>query len=125
MKETVPNVLAWTFCLDGCFTVRSFRKRLEESSTNSAFDFNLIWQGICPAKIEIFGWQLLRGRVMVRQVLRKFGFDPAYSLMCPFCNAAEESVDHLFLLCPWSWKLWNRCMSWWEVGSCINDSLKN
>ncbi|KAK3219673.1 hypothetical protein Dsin_013643 [Dipteronia sinensis] len=25
-------------------------------------------------------------------------------------------VDHLFLMCSWSWKLWNRCMDWWDMG---------
>ncbi|KAK3231829.1 hypothetical protein Dsin_003710 [Dipteronia sinensis] len=50
MRESVSDALALTFCSDGCFTVRSFHKRLEDSSTNSAFDFNLIWQGVCPPK---------------------------------------------------------------------------
>ncbi|KAK3205180.1 hypothetical protein Dsin_019226 [Dipteronia sinensis] len=125
LRESVTDALAWSFCSDGSFSMRYFHNRLEEPPTDITFDFNLIWQGICPPKIKLFVWKLIRGRVMVKQVLSKFGCDPAVSLLCPFCNAEEEFVDHLFLLCPWSWNLWNNCMSWFEVVSCASNSLKN
>ncbi|KAK3219135.1 hypothetical protein Dsin_013105 [Dipteronia sinensis] len=32
-----------------------------------------IWQGICSPKIEIFLWQLLNGRVMVKDAMKKCG----------------------------------------------------
>ncbi|KAK2660207.1 hypothetical protein Ddye_006740 [Dipteronia dyeriana] len=35
--------------------------------------FKKVWLGICPPKIELFIWQLLHGRVLVREVLSKCG----------------------------------------------------
>ncbi|KAK2651418.1 hypothetical protein Ddye_011274 [Dipteronia dyeriana] len=35
-----------------------------------------------------------------------------------------ESVDHLFLHCIWSMKLWLNCMSLWGVGVCFSVSLR-
>ena len=79
-----------------------------------------VWKGLCPPKVELFLWQLLRGRVMVREVLRRFGVVLNGDSGCPLCNDPIESVDHLFLLCPWSWGLWMYCLGWWTVHCCIN-----
>ncbi|KAK3220416.1 hypothetical protein Dsin_014386 [Dipteronia sinensis] len=125
IRKSVSDTLAWTFCANGMFSVKSFRRGLEDPLIESCSYHSLIWQGICPPKIEIFVWQLLRGRVIVRKVLQEFGYGPTPSLLCPICNEGEETIDHLFLLCPWSWKLWKYCMDWWEVVSYMNNSLKN
>ncbi|KAK2643625.1 hypothetical protein Ddye_025388 [Dipteronia dyeriana] len=44
-------------------------------------------------------------------------------MACFLCGLESESTDHLFLNCCWSWKLWKRCMKWWEVSSCHNSKL--
>ncbi|KAK3184984.1 hypothetical protein Dsin_032270 [Dipteronia sinensis] len=105
LRKTISDAIAWSLCSDGLFSLRSFRCNLEDPSSDSSLDYNLIWIGICPTKIEMFLWQLLRGRVMVRQVLQNFGYGLAPHIRCPFCNVEEESIDHLFLICSWSWKL--------------------
>ncbi|KAK0598706.1 hypothetical protein LWI29_037228 [Acer saccharum] len=84
-----------------------------------------VWQGICPPKIEIFMWQLLKGRIMVRDVMYQFGFQPGLNLSCPLCNRATETIDHLFIHCSWTWKLLSSCLNWWEVSQCPNNSLVN
>ena len=51
----------------------SFRRKLEESGLEAGLvDSSLVWQGIFPSKIEIFTWQLLKGRILVKDVLQKF-----------------------------------------------------
>ena len=81
----------------------------------------LSWKGVCPPKVELFVWQLLKGRVMVGNVLQRFGFSLA--LRCPFCKADVESLSHVFLLCPWSWKIWQQSMSRWGMSSCMSRSV--
>ncbi|KAK2646875.1 hypothetical protein Ddye_022070 [Dipteronia dyeriana] len=44
-------------------------------------------------------------------------------LICSLCGEGVESVDHLFLICVWSWKLWSLCMQWWGVSSYSNRSI--
>ncbi|KAK2651892.1 hypothetical protein Ddye_011748 [Dipteronia dyeriana] len=79
---------------------------MEESPTVGSLVLNLVWQGVCLPNIEIFGWQLLRGRVMVKNVMQHFGLYPTPTLLCSWCNEDEETIDHLFIHCRWWWKLW-------------------
>ncbi|KAK3222181.1 hypothetical protein Dsin_009206 [Dipteronia sinensis] len=125
VTRLIPDTLAWTYRLDGKFTIGSFRLCMEDQNTDSSLDHNLVWQGCCPPKVEIFMWNVLRGRVLVCQVLRKFGIASASSTACPLCHGEEETIDHLFLSCPWSWNLWTKCMNWWEVVSCHNKTMKS
>ena len=37
------------------------------------------------------------------------------NVACPFCLAAEESVDHLFVQCPQIWKVWGKLLQWWNL----------
>ncbi|KAM2301691.1 hypothetical protein ACFX1S_032583 [Malus domestica] len=58
-----------------------------------------IWKLEVPPKIIIFIWQILHRVVATR--LDLFKRHVAVSPTCPICNEEEESVEHLFLLCPW------------------------
>jgi hypothetical protein len=100
---------------DGAFSVSSFRRSLEGFETKLNEDHILIWNNLCPPKVEVFMWQLLQGRIMVRSVLRSFGFVPGPSVDCVLCKSCEESIDHLFLHCRWTRELWVRCMKFWGV----------
>ncbi|KAK3194324.1 hypothetical protein Dsin_025634 [Dipteronia sinensis] len=71
------DALAWSFCLKGLFTVSSFRRCMEESTHLNSLDVKTMWQGTNPPKVELFVWKLLRGRIMVREVLHHFGVSRA------------------------------------------------
>ncbi|KAK3180238.1 hypothetical protein Dsin_000127 [Dipteronia sinensis] len=124
IRNSIPDTLVWSFRSDGKFSVGSFQYQLEDNNINNQLDHKFIWQGCCPPKIKIFMWQVLRGRIMVRQVLHNFGIFPDTSVVCVLCNNKMKTIDHLFLLCPWAWKLWTVCMDWWGVVSCSNNSMK-
>ncbi|KAK3187888.1 hypothetical protein Dsin_027449 [Dipteronia sinensis] len=85
----------------------------------------MVCSGCCPPKVEIFIWQVLRGRVMVGQVLRNFEIVLDPSLDYGLCHEGSETIDHLFLHCSWSRNLWTSCMDWWGVTSCTNNSVKD
>ncbi|KAK2635226.1 hypothetical protein Ddye_030018 [Dipteronia dyeriana] len=68
MRRWALDALVWKLRPDGIFLVGSFLGCLDDPSMVSPFDPKLIWSGFYPPKIEIFAWQLLRGRVMVGQV---------------------------------------------------------
>ncbi|KAK2654685.1 hypothetical protein Ddye_014541 [Dipteronia dyeriana] len=48
----------------------------------------------------------MRGITLVKEVIHKLGGGQLVDLSCPLCSEEVESVDHLFLLYGWSWKLW-------------------
>ncbi|KAK3204429.1 hypothetical protein Dsin_018475 [Dipteronia sinensis] len=109
--HTNPDVLAWSYCLDGKFSVSSLRRCLEDANSEPCHDHSFIWKGLCPSKVEMFIWQLIKGRVL------------GLNSNCRFCNSEIESIDHLFLHCDWTWELWSRCMAWLGVWCCCNKSL--
>ncbi|KAK3224588.1 hypothetical protein Dsin_004450 [Dipteronia sinensis] len=119
IQEDVSDSVAWSFCSKGLFSVSSYRRCVEDLVEEHA----TVWHGNSPPKVEIFVWQLLRGRIMVWDILNRFGVITNDDLFCPLCERAVESMDHLFLLCPWSWSLWTSCMGWWKVNCCANRSI--
>ncbi|KAK0574763.1 hypothetical protein LWI29_028697 [Acer saccharum] len=106
-RRLFGDALGWSFCSNGIFTVSSFRRCLEDSAMEAiTVDSNFCWQGICPHKIEVFTWQLLSGRIMVSNVMNRFGFSPNMAVECPFCKSEEETIDHLFLHCIRASEIW-------------------
>ena len=85
--------------------------------------FRDIWFGHCPPKVEMFVWQLIHGRILVKEVLLIFGVQLVDDLLCPLCAEKMESIDHLFLLCGWAWNIWQCCMRWWGVFCCPSRSI--
>ncbi|KAK3200310.1 hypothetical protein Dsin_023725 [Dipteronia sinensis] len=122
-EEQPHGRLGVGFLPNGSFSSGSFRRKLEEAGIESLQNNDLLWQRIFPPKVEIFVWQLLRGRTMVKDVLHRFSFSPNVSLACQLCNSGVESVNHLFLHCSWSWSLWSSCMGWGDINCCPNGTL--
>ena len=68
----MPDTIAWAANLNGMFTVNSFCKELGNMTLSTVTVPNLIWSGWCPPKVELFLWQLWKGKVLVKEVLRRF-----------------------------------------------------
>ena len=64
----------------------------------------LIWKRHIPLKIRIFGWLLLRRRLMTR-VARQRMF-PDSPVSCPLCGRGPEDCSHLFFQCPLAQEAW-------------------
>ena len=66
-RKLFKDAISWSFSPKGLFSVSSFQRCLEDLGLEaSKVDASLVWQGISPLKVEVFTWQLLRGRIMVR-----------------------------------------------------------
>ncbi|KAK2642244.1 hypothetical protein Ddye_024007 [Dipteronia dyeriana] len=124
IREHILDSVAWSGWPNGMFSVGSFRKGLESHRRAASTASKGIWQGICPPKIEILLWQLLNGRVMVKEVMKRCGYDQFMDMRCYLCEVEKESIDHDFLLCRWSWIIWAECVSWWWLNFCHNINLK-
>ncbi|KAK3220828.1 hypothetical protein Dsin_014798 [Dipteronia sinensis] len=122
IRNGISDDLAWNLSSNRCFSVKSFRRCLEDSRGLNISEVSpLLWRGLIPPKVEVFIWQLLKGRVVVREVLVSFGMVHQASTACPLCDSMQESINHLFLHCDWSWKLWSSAMNWWGISSCRNS----
>ncbi|KAK3206725.1 hypothetical protein Dsin_020771 [Dipteronia sinensis] len=54
-----------------------------------------VWQGVCPPKIELFVWQLLHGRVLVKKVLYRFSMQLDGSVNCPLYGESMRACPEL------------------------------
>ncbi|GJY78321.1 RNA-directed DNA polymerase, eukaryota, reverse transcriptase zinc-binding domain protein [Tanacetum coccineum] len=78
------------------------------------------WNPLIPRKINIFVWRLALNRLPLLMNLDDRGLDIP-SVLCPLCNDAPESVNHLFLHCSKVKLVWFKCLSWWGVSTVIHN----
>ena len=67
--------------------------------------WKLFWKVKLPMKVLNFIWKLLHDSLPVFQKLRCRGI--AASNVCLMCNEEEETVNHLFLQCPFARAIWH------------------
>ncbi|XP_072054264.1 uncharacterized protein [Arachis hypogaea] len=73
-----------------------------------------------PPRIELFGWYVLIGRVNTKERLSRLGVIRLSDTLCMLCKKEIESVEHLFLLCEYTWQVWCRWLrSFGEVWSML------
>ena len=65
----------------------------------------LIWKVKLPLKILTFIWKLLHDSLPVFEVLNNRGI--TVSSKCLICNEDEESINHLFMHCPFARAIWH------------------
>ncbi|KAK3195491.1 hypothetical protein Dsin_026801 [Dipteronia sinensis] len=111
IRRFIPDTLAWSFCPNGYFSVRSFRRCIKDVTNKDLWEEEPVRQEMVPSKVEVFMWKLLRGRVMVKERLAHIGMPVMFGVDCSMCRFIPESINHLFLNCSWSWKI-------------VSDSLK-
>ncbi|KAK3200434.1 hypothetical protein Dsin_023849 [Dipteronia sinensis] len=103
-KVINPNVNFGQVFLKGFYVVigkaSDIRKKLEEFDSGASTGFRLPWRGFCLPKVEFFAWQLFKGRVLVADVLQRFGM--GMDLVCKLCNKEKETLNHTFIHCVWS-----------------------
>ncbi|KAK3193092.1 hypothetical protein Dsin_024402 [Dipteronia sinensis] len=61
------DAIAWSYNPNGIFSVGSFSRMLEATEGVSISAPMLVWQGLPPPKIEVFLWQLWKGRILVKE----------------------------------------------------------
>ena len=67
--------------------------------------WKLVWMGFAPSKVEVFCWQLMKGRIAVKEQLARRGLLDLNLALCTFCKEECESIGHLFFSCSSSWKI--------------------
>ncbi|CAN0884957.1 Putative ribonuclease H protein At1g65750 [Linum grandiflorum] len=106
-----PAKVVWPLHSSGAFSVRSFMKVLRKQTFPGEDDFpaSCIWRKEVPKKIQGFMWLVYLGRILTMDNLQKRGLIAPNR--CSLCKRAAESIDHIFLECSYSQKIWNRFSS--------------
>lgn len=103
----------WKSEASGNYTTKSFCRYTLSTSVNVDGVWKQVWANIAPHWVEIFVWQLLQGKIGVKEEFVKRGVNLNSDLQCVLCNVEKETCDHLFVNCNESWKIWTGwCRLW-------------
>ncbi|CAN1778943.1 Putative ribonuclease H protein At1g65750 [Linum perenne] len=119
-----PASICWFDGKEQCFSVSSFRRLLQAECFPST-DFppaNLVWPTHAPSKVQFFCWLTLRNRIATTDNLQRRGF--ALPNRCALCEKDSESVDHIFVHCPFASQVWFRLSSTLSIHGPLPSSFK-
>ena len=108
MSTSVEDRRDWIVDSSGLFSCKSaFIWVRKDDSLPVNLHAKIIWKLNIPVKVKVFSWLLVLGKVSVHTNLQKRR--PYQSLSpgwCVLCKKNDESIDHLFLHCEFSFRLW-------------------
>lgn len=109
------DVLTWSWKKDVCKPkTNMLYDAIFETQFNVQGEWwnNFLWSNNLPMKIVLFGWLVLKNKVLTWEKLRKRGwFGPG---RCGLCRENEEIVNHLFISCPFVQSVWSVVMQTWK-----------
>jgi len=76
-----------------------------------------VWMHLAPPKVEFFMWLVLLGKINTKEKLCTKGILPADQTLCALCSAQTETLDHVLLNCPFSWRVWTSVAT--ELGQVL------
>jgi len=73
--------------------------------------FSHVWESPAPSKVVAFSWKFLLNRIPTRVNLElRNALPPEVSSLCVLCGDEAETVNHLFLHCSISSRVWRGLM---------------
>lgn len=99
--------LVWKLTNDGVYTAASAYKAMFLGLEMFACG-KTVWKAWAPGKCKIHAWLLLHRRLWTADRRARHGLDT--HVTCPLCEGAPETVDHLFLGCPFSLAVWREIL---------------
>lgn len=114
----------WSYEHDGNFTIKSFSKAIWDAN-GAIEDVNNIWLGVAPPTAELLVWFVVQQKINTRERLKILNLVQTSDALCPFCESGEETVVHLFLHCPFTWRIWSDYVFWWGLQMPIAKTPTN
>ena len=125
--STVVDRREWKGDFSGVFSCKSaFVWMRNDNALPLNFPTKTIWKTSVPAKVKVFIWLLVLGKVNVHTTMQKrrpyHYLSPGW---CVLCKKENKSIDHLFLHCQFSFRLWCKIVKefnreWVTPRSCID-----
>ncbi|GJY62363.1 RNA-directed DNA polymerase, eukaryota, reverse transcriptase zinc-binding domain protein [Tanacetum coccineum] len=112
----LPNMLdrwCWSLSGDEEFSVSSARILIDDKTLGTVGS-KTHWCKYVPLKVNILSWRVKLNNLPTRLNLSRRGMD-IQSILCPSCNLAVESTNHIFFSCPMMKDLYKSISRWWDV----------
>lgn len=94
----------WKWEKEGMFSVQSCYNAITISNNIPDFRSNKIWIPLVPPKVSFFVWLLHHNSIMTQDNLAHRGV--TLDNKCVLCKKELESINHLFLNCNYTHKVW-------------------
>ncbi|GKE77732.1 RNA-directed DNA polymerase, eukaryota, reverse transcriptase zinc-binding domain protein [Tanacetum coccineum] len=107
----------WLISGDGEFSVSSVRNLIDEKTLGTVGTKSR-WCKLVLIKVNILSWRVKLDNLPTRLNLSRRGLDLP-TILCPSCNLAIESSDHIFFRCPLMKDLYSCIARWWDL--CIPE----
>ena len=102
----------WIVDSSGVFSCKSaFMWMRKDNSLPVNRPAKIVWKLNISVKVKVFTWLLVVGKLSVHSTLQKRR--PYHSLSpswCVMCKKDNETIDHLFLHCDFSLRLWSNIL---------------
>nr|GEX07254.1 RNA-directed DNA polymerase, eukaryota [Tanacetum cinerariifolium] len=98
---------------DGVFSVASVRNLIDDK-TLAEVGAKTRWIKYVPIKVNILAWRIKLNNLPSRLNLSRRGLD-LDTILCPSCNLAVESSNHIIFGCPMVKDLFKFFARWWDV----------
>ena len=99
--------MIWTGSKNGLFSVK-FMYNLVACRSNLSLPWKGVWRSKCPLRISFFVWEVLHGKILTTDNLRRRGIYIADWFY--LCRGDGESVDRVLLHCPFAQGLWTHVL---------------
>ena len=113
--DNIIDELLWRHSSSGEYKVKKAYHLLQHLDQTSAISYErpfgiphyvwkLIWKVKLPMKILSFIWKLLLDNIPLFAILNKRGITTL--TRCLLCDDNDETINHLFLTCPFARAVW-------------------
>ena len=94
----------WSVSSTSLFTVKSFSLALSSSSNLTLFQpARFLWEAKASLKVKAFAWLVAHRKVNTNDLLQvRRPFKSLNPQWCILCKGEGETIDHLFLHCPYT-----------------------
>lgn len=79
------------------------------------------WKLKVPPKISIYLWKFKHQISITRKFLQARSHVQALRSLCGWCNALEESIEHLIFDCKIAKWAWSFIANWWDIDTSNFD----
>ncbi|KAL6185106.1 hypothetical protein ACLB2K_041241 [Fragaria x ananassa] len=73
-----------------------------------------LWSRFILPRMSLHAWKVLKGRIICDELLQRLGV--TWVSRCEFCGACTESLQHIFLHCPFTAAIWSYFLSLFDMG---------
>ncbi|GMQ09298.1 hypothetical protein CsSME_00052722 [Camellia sinensis var. sinensis] len=108
IRQSSEDTLVWNASITGRFIMESVYEFLAGGSGSLSPISKRIWLKYIPSRVQCFGCLAWKGRLKTADFLIRIGVMNANaSSVCNLCKSEGESLNHVSLSCPVTWRAWS------------------